>query len=147
MAQKQLYRSRKTRMIAGIAGGLADYFDLDVALVRLFWIITIFLGGGGILAYLIAWVVIPEEDSVSGRNRPDESHQAEQSQNPEQPTTVIYETTAVQHDKVRKLSGAGVVLIAVGLIILFKDSLPWHMVKFLWPVALIGLGLFLLIRR
>jgi phage shock protein C len=147
MAQKQLYRSRETRMIAGIAGGLADYFDLDVSLVRLFWIIAIFFGGGGILAYLIAWVVIPEENPVSGRNGngPDESYRENQS--PEQPTTVIYETTAVHHDRTKKLSSAGVILIVMGLLILFKDSLPWHMVRFLWPVALIGLGLFLLVKR
>jgi phage shock protein C len=145
MAQKQLYRSRETRMIAGIAGGLADYFDLDVSLVRLFWIITIFFGGGGILAYLIAWVVIPEENSVSYRNEADDFQQGEDG--PEKPKTVIYETTAVHQDKIKKLSSVGVILIALGIIILFKDNLPWHMVKFLWPVALIGLGLFLLIKR
>jgi phage shock protein C len=141
MAQKQLYRSRETRMIAGIAGGLADYFDLDVSLVRLFWIITIFFGGGGILAYLIAWLVIPEESSFSPHFGPDDPA------GPEKPKTVIFETTAVHKDKEKKLTSVGVILVGLGLIILFKDSLPWHMVKFLWPMALIGLGLFLLIKR
>jgi phage shock protein C len=145
MAQKQLYRSRQTRMIAGIAGGLADYFDLDVSLVRLFWIITIFFGGGGILAYIIAWVVIPEENSVSHPNEADDSPRGEDS--PEKPKTVIYETTVVHQAKINKLSSAGVILIVLGLFILFKDNLPWHMVKFIWPVALIGLGLFLLVKR
>jgi phage shock protein C len=145
MAQKQLYRSRDNRMIAGIAGGLADYFNLDVSLVRLFWIMAIFFGGGGILAYLIAWVVIPEADSFAYKNQPDEMPGAES--NPAEPKTVVVETTAVHPDKEKKLSSVGVILIALGLIFLFKDSLPWHMVKFLWPVALIGLGLFLLIKR
>jgi phage shock protein C len=145
MDQKQLYRSRENRMIAGIAGGLADYFSFDVALVRLFWIMAIFFGGGGILAYIIAWVVIPEENRDLHRNGTEETYQGEQS--PEEPKTVIYETTAVHQDKEKKLTGVGVILIGLGLIFLLKDILPWHMVRFLWPAALIGLGLFLLVKR
>ncbi len=59
--EKKLYRSQSQRMIGGVAGGLAEYFNIDVSLVRLLWILSLFLVGGGILAYIIAWVIIPEE--------------------------------------------------------------------------------------
>ena len=47
-------------MIAGIAGGLAEYFKVDVSLVRLLWVLAFFIGGGGFFAYLVAWIIIPE---------------------------------------------------------------------------------------
>lgn len=59
---KRLYRSRENRMIAGICGGLGEYFEIDPTIVRLLWILAIFVAGGGILAYLIAWIVIPQKD-------------------------------------------------------------------------------------
>lgn len=49
-------------MIAGVCGGIANYFDADPTIVRLIWAVaTIFTGGLGILAYLIAWIIIPEK--------------------------------------------------------------------------------------
>lgn len=56
---KRLYRSRKDRMIAGVCAGIAEYFDIDPTIVRLFWIFTVLLGGSGILAYIICAIVIP----------------------------------------------------------------------------------------
>jgi phage shock protein C len=59
MANKKLYRSGKDRIIGGVCGGLAEYFDVDVSLVRLAWIVFTMLGGSGVLAYIIAWLIIP----------------------------------------------------------------------------------------
>jgi len=64
MARKKLIRPRSGRKIAGVALGLAEYFDLDVSLMRLVWLLTVLLGGGGLLAYVIAWIVIPSEASL-----------------------------------------------------------------------------------
>ena len=58
---KRLYRPREGRVIAGVCAGLAAYFGVDPTLVRLaFALVTVF-GGIGILLYLVAWIVIPEE--------------------------------------------------------------------------------------
>lgn len=56
---KRLYKSNKNKMLEGVCGGIAEYFDLDPTLVRLGWILFCALGGCGILAYIIAAVVIP----------------------------------------------------------------------------------------
>lgn len=56
---KRLYKSNKNKMIEGVCGGIAEYFNLDPTLVRLGWILLCALGGCGILAYIIAAVVIP----------------------------------------------------------------------------------------
>ena len=60
---KKLYRSRKDSKIAGVCGGIAEYFSIDPTIIRLLAVITIFFGGGGIVSYLIAWLIIPLEPS------------------------------------------------------------------------------------
>ncbi len=59
---KVLTRSQKGRMLAGVCAGFADYFSLDVTLVRVIWaVVSVITGGAGVLAYLAAWVIIPAE--------------------------------------------------------------------------------------
>jgi phage shock protein PspC (stress-responsive transcriptional regulator) len=57
---KKLYRSRENRKVGGVCGGIAEYFDFDPTLVRLGAIVLIFIWGAGILAYIVAWAIIPE---------------------------------------------------------------------------------------
>ena len=56
---KKLYLSNKDKKIAGVCGGIAKYLGLDSTVVRLVWILLVLLWGFGIIAYLIAWLVIP----------------------------------------------------------------------------------------
>jgi phage shock protein C len=56
---KRLYRSRHDRMIAGVCGGLGEYFGVDPTLVRLLWVLFSFAGGAGVLAYVISYILIP----------------------------------------------------------------------------------------
>jgi phage shock protein C len=58
--EKRLYRSRNDRKLAGICGGIAEYYGWDPTLVRVAWIVLTLLGGSGILIYLILWLVMPE---------------------------------------------------------------------------------------
>ena len=57
---KRLYRSRRDRMLGGVCGGLAEYLDTDPTIIRLAFALSILLGGAGILAYLVMWIVMPE---------------------------------------------------------------------------------------
>ena len=58
--KKKLYRSTENRVIAGVCGGIAEYFDIDPTLVRLAWVLFCVLGGSGLLAYIIAALVMPD---------------------------------------------------------------------------------------
>jgi len=62
---KQLRRSRKNKVIAGVCGGFAEHFDLDISLVRVIWLLVAIFGGGGLLAYIICWIIIPLEPEES----------------------------------------------------------------------------------
>lgn len=66
--RKRLYRVEQSKMLCGVCGGIAEYFDLDPSLVRLGWIVFCALGGSGVLAYIIAAIVIPTKSSVEGQN-------------------------------------------------------------------------------
>jgi len=57
---KRLYRSRNQRMLGGVCGGIAEYFNVDPTLVRLAWVLFGALAGSGVLAYIIAVLVVPE---------------------------------------------------------------------------------------
>ncbi len=57
---KKLYRSQKERMIGGVCGGLAEYFDIDPTLVRLAFVILAIAGGPGILIYIVLLLLVPE---------------------------------------------------------------------------------------
>ncbi len=62
LARRRLVRPRADRKIAGVCSGFSEYFDLDVTLVRVMWlIIALFSGGMAAIAYVVAWIVIPEE--------------------------------------------------------------------------------------
>jgi phage shock protein C len=60
-ASRRLYRSRHNRVIAGICGGLADYFGVDPSLVRIILVVVSLLPGPSVIFYLIAWAIIPQE--------------------------------------------------------------------------------------
>lgn len=59
--KKRLYKSKEEKVLAGVCGGIAEYFDVDPTLVRLLWIFLVFCLGTGILAYLVAAIIIPDK--------------------------------------------------------------------------------------
>ena len=65
MTKKKLYRSRENRMIAGVCGGLGEYFEIDPTLIRLAAVFFSLWWGGGILLYLLAWFIIPEQPEAA----------------------------------------------------------------------------------
>ena len=60
--KKKLYKSQTNKKLCGVCGGVAEYFDIDPTLVRLAWVAFTLLGGSGIIAYIIAAIVIPNEE-------------------------------------------------------------------------------------
>jgi phage shock protein C len=77
--EKKLYRSQDNRMIAGICGGIGEYFEVDPNIIRILWMMFSFAGGAGVLAYIAAYIIIPERPY--SRKKCDECG-------------IIYETTA-----------------------------------------------------
>jgi len=65
VARKRLMRPRTGRKIGGVCAGVAEYFDVDVTVIRVVWLIVAFLPPTiGLLAYIVAWIVMPEEPEI-----------------------------------------------------------------------------------
>ncbi len=166
----RLYRSRKSRVIAGVAGGLAEYFDVDVALVRILWVLAIFVGGGGILAYLVAWIVIPDEEAVvrgapgEKRAAAEKNAEAAESSSTSGDTAGLTqgeglegERTAVERiekeyslqeeelARARRRRNAGLLLVGLGLFFLARQTMGIYF-HYTWPLLLIAAGVFFLMR-
>lgn len=59
MEQKKLLKSNTNKMISGVCGGIAEYINLDPTVVRLLWVVFSFAGGAGIIAYILAAIIMP----------------------------------------------------------------------------------------
>ncbi|NNF06076.1 MAG: PspC domain-containing protein [Candidatus Eisenbacteria bacterium] len=117
------FRSMTDRRIAGVASGLAFHFGIDVAWVRLGFVLTTFLWGVGILAYAILWVTLPERSVAD----------------PEDLLPPLATNEPLQV--------VGILCLATGLIILWWRMLLAFPGPFVIALVLVGLGLFLLSRR
>ncbi len=133
---KRLYRSTREKMIGGVCGGLGEYFEIDPVLVRILFVVATFVGGSGILAYILCWIIIPEEPRVV---------QAAPTQ-AAPPQTVSPQPNAPAPQPAPVTNGhrgsaiAGIILIVVGGLFLADNLLPrFHFGEF-WPILLIILG-------
>ena len=62
---RKLYRSRSNRQLAGVCGGLAQYFNLDATLIRVLFVVLAVLGGSGLVLYLALWIIVPREPQAA----------------------------------------------------------------------------------
>lgn len=60
-SMKKLYKSNQNKVIAGVCGGIAEYFNIDPTIIRLAWVLFCLIGGSGVLGYIICALVIPSE--------------------------------------------------------------------------------------
>jgi phage shock protein C len=58
---RKLYRSTTNRQLAGVCGGLAEYFNLDATLIRVLFIVLAVLGGSGVILYIAMWIIVPKQ--------------------------------------------------------------------------------------
>jgi phage shock protein C len=116
-----LRRSRTDRVIAGVCGGVGRYLGVDPVLIRVAFVVLAIAGGSGILLYVLGWILIPEEK------------EGEQ----------LGEVPPSSSDTARLVFGAA--LIGVGVILLLGLSLP-HVGKYLWPLALIAIGVAVIVQ-
>lgn len=140
---KKLYRASDERsMIGGVCAGIADYFDIDPTLVRLAFLFIMLARGAGLLAYVIAWVVIPEKPTGSEYSSPykDSSDDSKKKMNKERP----YPIEKNKSDKRKKL--LGMILIGIGTFFIIDFWLPHFYWRRIWPILIIGLGILIIIK-
>jgi phage shock protein C len=144
---KKLYRSQKQKIVAGVCGGIAEYFEIDPVLIRLIWIVLIVFGGTGVLAYLIAWIIIPQENGTY-------ESKTSSGESPAAPPVEVTVKKPSESTQSMRLFW-GIVLILIGLLIVahqfwwpldFFRMMCRNIFKYFIPALLIVLGVFIIIQ-
>ncbi len=154
--EKRLYRSQNDRIIWGVCGGLAEYFDIDPTIIRIIAILLALASGAGVLAYIILAIVIPLESSqltepkdVIKENVEDMKETASQLGQKIRSTFVSKEGTSAEAAKARhrRRNIFGIILIVMGIIFALANFnlLWWLRWDYLWPLILIGIGLLIIL--
>lgn len=147
---KKLYRSKKDSVIAGVCGGIAEYFDIDLTLVRIVAVISIFINGIGLIAYIIGWIFIPQNpeplaEKKTGEKKGKVETIKEKAENVagEIGKEIRGDSGKAGYRKNSRLVG-GLILICLGLLFLASNFFPWFGFAKLWPVVLVVLGVVIL---
>jgi phage shock protein C len=141
---RRLNRSRTDTVLGGVAAGLANYLKADPVLVRIAWAILVpITSGAALLAYVVAWIVVPEEPASVSSSESDAATDADvvAARMPGSSAPVT-DTAAGNEGRAGLVVGIGLVLI--GLWFLVREYLPpidWSLV---WPAILIGIGVLIL---
>jgi phage shock protein C len=146
---KKLYRSTRDRMLGGVAGGLAEYFEIDSTLIRILFIITLFLGGTGIIAYVLLWIVVPEAPyfvyNASSEVSADPTINAAGTEIP--PDQSVENYLKIQEEKKNKrIILGGILLILLGLVFLADNFIPRFDFSDLVPLLIVAAGVGILIN-
>ena len=120
----RIYKSSRDKVLAGVCGGVAEYFNIDPVIVRLIWVIATLAGGAGLLVYIIAAIIMPQDGENNSMEREYDNYDS---------------------DKGKKILGIAFVLF--GIFFISKNYLRWIDNEALIAVALIGVGVFLYMQN
>lgn len=139
----RLYRDDIHKVIGGVCAGLADYLKIDVSIIRLIFVLTLILKGGGLLIYIVLWMVLPKKSGIFPPFQQPQPPFVDYTVPPVN-STPHWDPTLSQPKKTS--TGAiiaGTVLIIIGGIVLMDDFdiIPDWDFDHLWPLALIGAGI------
>lgn len=140
---KKLYKSRENRVVSGVCGGIAEYFDVDPVLIRVLFVLFFFFGGSAILAYIIGMIIIPENpgEYIKKEKKSPKSIQKheEKSSDPGKNTLLV-----------------GSIFILLGLFFLMGQipflRIYYHWIRhnfweILFPILLISIGFAIIFNR
>jgi len=135
--ERRLYRSRSDRMLWGVCGGLAKYFDMDPTIVRVIAVLLVFANGLGIIAYVIMAIVVPLEGSKVTTPREVVEENVEE----------MKEVASELGREVRRRNVLGITLIVIGILFLLGSfNLFWWFEwgKF-WPLIIVAIGVLIIV--
>ena len=119
---KKLFRSTTDKMIGGVCGGIAQYLEIDSTIVRIISaVIILFTYGAGLAAYIVAWILVPEDEGYA---------EGSGSVDPEQR---------------RKLIGG--ILIGVGVVVFLGRMFAWFDFKAVMAIVLVAAGVYILVQK
>ena len=158
---RRLYRSRRDSVLGGVAGGVAEYLDVDPSIVRIIWaILALVTGGLFLVLYIVMWIVVPEGPSAATVARAATATEAPAGTTAEAaaegvPAEASAPEWPAHEERLRRGSSGGAVifgliLIGAGIWFLIDQYVPAFDRDLIWPIALVALGValvFVSLRR
>jgi phage shock protein C len=142
---KRLYKSRESKVIDGVCGGIAEYYELDPVLIRLLAVLFLFAGGVTFVAYIVAMIIIPRRPWGASVPEPENA--------PSKPVTTFSDNSENRSRSGSLIIGSILVLFGIHFLmrnLFFFNPFYWWIWnvgwKYFWPCALICFGLFILYR-
>ena len=129
MENRKLSRNPMNKVIGGVCSGLAEFFGLDVALVRIAFVIAFLFASFGFWLYIILWIVLPEGQQPTANSQQPES---------------VSESESESESKVKSVL-AGSFVILIGLLFLINNFIPINWVWKLWPLILVAIGVVMIV--
>jgi phage shock protein C len=132
MSETKLTRSRSDQMIAGVCGGLAAYLNLDPVLVRLGFVVLLFASGVGLPIYIVLWLIMPEGNGDTAVS-----------------TDTLKVDVSEGNGRVSQPVTIGAILLLLGFYFLFREIgwFTWFHGGVIWPLIIIGFGIYLIIKK
>lgn len=137
---KALHRSTENKVIAGVAGGLGEYFEVDPIVFRIIFVLLAVFGASGVVIYIILWILIPE------KNEKRSSDLGENIKSGANKMASELKDASETRNNVRLIGG--LIIILVGVVFLLQEFFPFWHIGFdkLWPLIVIALGVAILKR-
>jgi phage shock protein C len=172
--EKRIYKSSTDKMIDGVCGGIAEYFEVDPVLIRVVAVISIFFGGAGIIAYIIAAIIMPRKEDVIKNSNKETVYERTNSQASAASATSPSDSASSTSDKIPGVSAEdqekwdkynsekevkttktskdfrillGLCLIGFGAFFFLRQFVYWLNFSFVIAVVLIVMGIYLIIKR
>ncbi|MBL6963433.1 MAG: PspC domain-containing protein [Bacteroidetes bacterium] len=144
MTQRRLFRDSSNEVIGGVASGLAKYFDVDVTIVRILFVLAGIFGGWGVIVYIIFWIAVPrktliDQDTSFNQDQAEKSPPKDYSENK-------YRQTDVPEQEQKSRGGliGGTILIIIGTFFIMERYIPRIDFDDFWPFLLVLIGLTIL---
>jgi phage shock protein C len=156
--KSRLERSNANRVVAGVCGGIAEYLAVDPTLVRVAFVVMTFVGGIGILAYVVLLILMPQPGQPAPFTKaPPSAVSTDTTARMDAESTATSENTAVapvdpavqKAEAERRRSAVGYLLIALGVVFLLSNAGAFRLIQwsYVWPLVLIGIGALFLVQR
>lgn len=142
--ERRLYRSSQNKVLAGVCGGLGEYFGVDPVIVRLLVVVFTLMGGAGLIAYIIAAIIIPSRDlgNISGAYQQTYGNEAGSESNYER-----YSPESYEKDNRNTVLVLGLALIVIGGLIAFRYFVPWVPRELIFAAILVVIGAYIILKR
>lgn len=139
MSQARLSRSNSDKIVAGVCGGLAEYLEIDPIWVRLAFVVLFFASGIGLPIYIILWIIMPEQNG----------QEIASSDVVQKNLNDFGETVQSSASQLGRPATIGVIMVLLGAYFLLSELglFNWLSGAIFWPLVIIGVGVFLLLRR